>query len=114
MNEITIGISNPQQISTRFLKAWETGQKQEIRINFESYEFFWKTLTLERWQILNIMLGAGAMSIDEIAQRINQDVNTLHNDIKVLCLSGLLETTSNDKVIFPYSAIHVDFMLQAA
>jgi predicted transcriptional regulator len=113
MNEVTIGISSPQELSARFLKAWETGQKQGAYINFESDEQFWKTLTLERWQILKIMTGAGDMTINEIAQQLNRDIRTVQNDIEILCVSGLLETTEHG-VIFPYDAVHVDFMLKAA
>lgn len=114
MNEVTIGITTPQEVSNRFLAAWESGQKQGAHIGFASEEQLWKTLTFERWQILKAMTGAGELSICEVAQRVKRDEKAVHDDIKILSDCGLLEKMDNNKVTFPYSAVHVDFMLQAA
>ena len=38
MNEITIGLSNREKASERFLTAWESGRRQGAYIGFESEE----------------------------------------------------------------------------
>ena len=114
MNEVTIGISSPKAVSERFMIAWKTGKKQATHIGFESEEQLWKTLTLKRWQILKMMTGAGEMAIREVARQIGRDIKAVHGDVKVLLTCGLLDKTESGKVIFPYDAVHVDFMLQAA
>ncbi|WML90643.1 hypothetical protein RCF98_16940 [Thiothrix lacustris] len=57
--------------------------------------------------------GCGVLSIREVARRVNRDVKAVHGDVHVLLNAGLLKK-SDDGVLFPYSSIHVDFMLQAA
>lgn len=114
MNTVTIGISSPQEISARFLSAWETRKPQGAHIGFASLELMWKTLTLKRWEILKAMTGAGEITIRDVARRVNRDVKAVHGDVKLLLGCGLVEKTDSGKVIFPYDSLHVDFMLQAA
>lgn len=114
MNEVTIGITNRQTASERFLAAWESGQPQGAHIGFESEEQLWQTLTLKRWQILKAMTGAGELSIREVARRMGRDVKAVHGDITALLNCGLLDKTDSGRVVFPYDVVHVDFMLRAA
>ena len=114
MNEVTLGVSNRNSINERFLTAWETGKKQPATISFESEELLWRTLTLKRWQILKLMTGAGGLTIREVARRAERDVKAVHGDVTALLACGLLEKTEEGKILFPYDAVHVDFMLQAA
>jgi predicted transcriptional regulator len=114
MNEVTIGITSRQAVSDRFLTAWETGRPQGARVGFESEEQLWKTLTLKRWQILKVMAGAGELTIREVARRVERDVKAVHGDVTALLHCGLLDKTGNGKVLFPYDALHVDFILRAA
>lgn len=114
MNEVTIGISSRQTVNERFLAAFESGQPQGARISFESEELLWKTMTLKRWQILKAITGAGELAIREVARRVGRDVKAVHGDVSVLFQCGLLDKTESGKVIFPYDAVHVDFMLRAA
>ncbi|MGB3915809.1 MAG: hypothetical protein WBL07_00080 [Thiothrix litoralis] len=58
------------------------------------------------------MTGCGVLSIREVARRVNRDVKAVHGDIHALLNAGLLKK-SDDGVLFPYSSIHADFMLQA-
>jgi len=38
----------------------------------------------------------------------------VHGDVTALLNTGLLSKTGDGMIIFPYDAIHVDFMLKAA
>ena len=114
MHEVTIGVANRDTVSTRFINAFETGKPQGNYINFENERLLWKTLTLERWEILKVLTGAGSVSVNEVARRLGRDEKLVQNDLKVLLETGFLDKTENGKFIFPYYAVHVDFVLKAA
>lgn len=83
------------------------------RISFASAELLWQVLAAKRWEILKAMAGAGALSIREIARRVERDVKAVHADVHVLLKAGVISKTSEGRVIFPYDVIHVDFVLKA-
>ncbi len=113
MNTVTIGIASLEDAKRRF-KAAMNGEPQGAFISFSTQELLWKALTQKRWQILNAMMGAGELTIREVARRVDRDVKAVHGDVTALLNSGLLDKTDSGKVIFPYDAVHVDFMLRAA
>jgi predicted transcriptional regulator len=59
------------------------------------------------------MAGKGPMAIRELARRAQRDVRAVHSDVHVLLRVGVLEKAEGG-VVFPYDAIHVDFLLKAA
>jgi predicted transcriptional regulator len=71
-------------------------------------------LSGKRWELLKIMTGAGPMTIREAARRLERDVKAVHGDVQALLKAGLLQKTENGRIIFPFDAVHVDFMLKAA
>lgn len=114
MNDVTIGVTRPKEVSERFITAWETGRSQGAYIGFESEEQLLKLLTLNRWKILKVLTGAGELAIREIARRVNCDVKGVHGDLIALINCGLLDRTNSGKVLLPYDEVHIDFTLQAA
>jgi predicted transcriptional regulator len=71
-------------------------------------------LSGKRWELLKVMTGAGPMTIREAARRLERDVKAVHGDVQALLKAGLLQKTENGRIIFPFDAVHVDFMLKAA
>jgi predicted transcriptional regulator len=114
MKPVTIGVTTPEAVSQRFIRAWESGEPQGAQIGFLTLEDLWKTLTLKRWEILRAMTGAGPLAIREIARRVARDVKAVHGDVHLLVNAGLLDKTSDGKIVFPYDEVHVDFVLKAA
>jgi predicted transcriptional regulator len=53
------------------------------------------------------------MAIREVARRVKRDVRAVHSNIHTLLKAGILKRAEDGRVIFPYDAIHVDFMLRA-
>ena len=47
----------------------------------------------------------------EAARRAGRDIKAVHGDIQCLLKAGILEKTDEGKVVFPFDAVHVDFML---
>jgi predicted transcriptional regulator len=60
------------------------------------------------------MTGAGAMSVRDAARRLRRDVKAVHGDVQALLAAGLLEKNEIGQILFPYDAVHVDFMLKEA
>jgi predicted transcriptional regulator len=113
MNTVTIGVASRGDTQRRLSAAFR-GKKQGARVSFASEELLWKTLTPKRWALLRLMAGKGAMAIREIARRAERDVRAVHSDIHILLRAGILEKASEGGVVFPYDAVHVDFLLKAA
>ncbi|WP_250499845.1 transcriptional regulator [Caballeronia sp. GAWG1-5s-s] len=112
MTTVTLGIASRDDITRSFAAAMR-GEKQGEFISFATPELLLRTLTQLRWDILKKMTGAGAMSIRELARRVDRDVRRVHDDVLALINVGVLERSDNGDIIFPYDAIHVDFTLQA-
>ena len=88
--------------------------EREARIAFATPELLWQVLTAKRWELLKALCGAGRLSIREAARRVGRDVKAVHTDVKVLLDAGLLNRSPEGGIEFPFQAIKVEFMLQAA
>ena len=98
-----------------FAQAWKSGKATRgDRISFASPELLWKVLTAKRWELLKAMCGAGPISIREAARRVERDVKAVHGDITALLNAGVLDRVEDGRVIFPFEAVKVEFLLHAA
>ena len=113
MHSVALGVCSREQINERYLRAFE-GEPQGEFISFESPELLFKVISGKRWDLLKVMTGAGPMTIREAARRLLRDVKAVHGDVQALLKAGLLQKTEKGQIIFPYDAVHVDFMLKAA
>jgi len=113
MNSVTLEVCSRETINNRFLRAFE-GDPQGQFISFESPELLFKVISGKRWELIKVMTGAGAMTIREAARRLHRDVKAVHGDVLALLNAGLLQKTEKGQIVFPYDAVHVDFMLKAA
>jgi len=115
MKTVILEVKSPKDAMARFAQAWKSGRQQKsARISFASPELLWKVLTARRWELLKALCGAGPVSIREAARRVKRDVKNVHGDVIVLIEAGLLNRTKSGGVEFPYEAIKVEFLLQAA
>jgi len=114
MKTVTIDVRPLTDTLGDFTQAWKSGKASAPRISFESPELLFKMLSGKRWELLNVMTGAGPMSIREAARRVERDVKAVHGDVTALINAGILSKTDDGMIVFPYDAIHVDFMLKAA
>jgi predicted transcriptional regulator len=113
MRTVTLDVSSRATINTRALLSFQ-GESQGAFISFQSPALLFKMLSGKRWELLKIMTGAGPMTIREAARRLERDVKAVHGDVQALLKAGLLQKTENGHIIFPFDAVHVDFMLKAA
>jgi predicted transcriptional regulator len=54
------------------------------------------------------------MAIREATRRLRRDVKAVHGDVHALINAGIIQKTETGQIVFPYDAIHVYFMLEAA
>ena len=57
------------------------------------------------------------MSIREASRRVNRDVKAVHGDVTALLnagVAGVLDRAEGGGIVFPYEAVKVEFLLQAA
>lgn len=98
-----------------FVRAWKTGKPEKAaRISFASPELLWQVLTAKRWELLKALCGAGPVSIREAARRAGRDVKAVHGDVTALLKAGVLDRAPEGGIVFPYEAVKVEFLLQAA
>ncbi|WP_435102059.1 HVO_A0114 family putative DNA-binding protein [Arhodomonas sp. AD133] len=113
MTTVTLSVASREDVTRRALEAFE-GKEQGAHISFASVDLLWQTMTRKRWELLKAMTGQDAMSIREVARRLDRDVKAVHRDVHALLDAGILDRTEGGRVIFPYDKVHVDFTLTAA
>ncbi|HXW23569.1 MAG TPA: transcriptional regulator [Xanthobacteraceae bacterium] len=113
MKTVTFAVSSPEEV-TRRARAAFGGTRQGARISFASPELLFSLMTPKRWELIRAMAGAGAMSIREAARRVERDVKAVHGDVHALLGAGVLQRDDDGRVVFPFDAVHVDFVLHAA
>ena len=115
MKTVTLDVRSPADAMTDFTQAWKTGKPQRsARISFATPELLWKVLTEKRWELLKALCGAGPVSIREAARRVGRDVKAVHGDVTALLNAGVLGRTEDGQIVFPFEAVKVEFLLQAA
>ena len=115
MKTITLDVQTPADSMAEFTRAWKTGKSQKTaRISFAKPELLWQVLTAKRWELIKILCGAGPVSIREAARRVGRDVKAVHGDVTALLNAGILDRSENGRIVFPYEAVKVEFLLNAA
>ena len=112
MNTVTLGVSSIDDVKERLAAAFRN-EPQGQRISFASVDLLWKVISPKRWDIIRAMTGQGPLAIREVARRLGRDVKGVHGDMLALINAGVVDRAENG-VVFPYDAVHVDFMLKAA
>ena len=115
MKTVTLDVRTPADSMGDFVQAWKTRKPQKAaRISFATPELLWQVLTAKRWQLLKALCGAGPVSIREAARRVGRDVKAVHGDVMALLDAGVLDRTEAGSIEFPFEAVKVEFLLQAA
>jgi len=113
MKTVTLSVATRESVTRRALDAF-SGKRRGAHISFASADLVWKVLTAKRWELLKAMAGGGAMTLREAARRADRDVKGVHGDAHALLATGILRKTEGGKIEFPFDAVHVDFLLEAA
>ena len=113
MNTVTIGVSSVEDMQRRTAAAFR-GKPQGEWITFASAELLWKIMTPRRWELVRAAAGKGPMFQRAAARLVKRDVKNIHADVQALLKYGVLEKSEGGNIAFPYDAVRVDFMIEAA
>jgi predicted transcriptional regulator len=114
MSTVTIGVATLDEAFGTFNRAWNKGEYQGEFISFASMKLLWKTFTPRRMELIQAIAGKGAISLREASRLVGRDVKTTHGDVHALLEAGILNREDDGRIVFPYDAVHVDFMIHAA
>jgi predicted transcriptional regulator len=115
MKTVILDVRSHKQVMADALAAVKAGRPaRNARISFATPELLWRVLTAKRWEILKTLCGAGPVSIREVARRVGRDVKAVHSDVTALLSAGVIDRTESGQVEFPYEAVKVEFLLEAA
>ena len=115
MKTVTLDVRQPVDSMSDFVRVWKTGKPEKsARISFATPELLWQVLTAKRWELLKALCGVGPVSIREAARRVGRDVKAVHGDVTALLNAGVLDHAEGGGIIFPFEAVKVEFLLQAA
>ena len=115
MKTVVLEVRSGKESMANFVRSWKSGKpERSARIAFATPELLWQVLTAKRWELLKALCGAGPISIREAARRVGRDVKAVHSDVTALLNAGVLDRAKSGGVVFPFDAIKVEFVLQAA
>jgi predicted transcriptional regulator len=114
MNTLTIDVRSLSDSLAEAARAMTSGKAQGPRYSFSSPQALMRTLGGKRFDLIQALSGAGPVTIREAARRVERDVKAVHGDVQDLLACGVLDKTDDGKIVFPYDAVHVDFLLKAA
>ncbi len=115
MKTVILEVRSLKETLADVARTMDTGRAEtEARIGFATPELLWEVLTAKRWELLKALCGAGPMSIREAAHRVGRDNKAVHRDVTALLKAGVLSHAPGDRIEFPFDAVKVEFLLQAA
>lgn len=115
MKTVTLDVRTPDSAMQDFVRVWNSRRAEKsARISFATPELLWKVLTAKRLELLKALCGAGPMSIREAARRAGRDVKAVHGEVTALLNAGVIDRTDDGRIVFPYEAVRVEFVLAVA
>ena len=115
MKTVTLDVRGPDSSMRDFVRVWHSGKADKsARISFATPELLWRVLTAKRLDLLKALCGAGPVSIREAARRTGRDVKAVHGEVMALLKAGVIDRTDDGRIVFPYQAVKVEFVLAVA
>ena len=110
MRKLEIGVGGVDKAATDFLKtvrSLERGARVRTReqLYFSDMPTLLKTLTGERWRLIEHLNRAGPQSINAAAQQLGRNYKNVHGDVKRLMETGLVERLDDGRIRVPFSSI---------
>ncbi len=115
MNTITLEVQKPAAVMADFVRTWKSAAPQpDARIAFASPELLWQVLVAKRWELLKMLCGTGPISIREASRRVERDLKAVHSNLMALLSAGIVTRTPAGRIEFPFEAVRLPFLLEAA
>ena len=115
----TIGIKGPQEFLGELERDWVAidrgvpAPEPVHRVYFESAEVLSKVVTRQRHNLLKVLHANGPLTIRALATLLQRDYKNVHQDVKILEESGMIERDSKNHVLAPYEKLTIELPLTA-
>jgi predicted transcriptional regulator len=115
----TIGIKSPKDFMADIERDWMAIDRGEsvpgpvTKIYFESAEALSRVITKQRHNLLQVLHTNGGISIRGLATLLGRDYKNVHQDVRVLEESGLIERDSKGHIIAPHEKLTIELRLAA-
>ena len=125
MTTLIVRLGTMEDVNNRLIEAARragAGEtfEAEHSVNFASYDSMHRVLAPARLAIVKTLAGQGALSIREVARRVDRDVQAVHRDVQAvhrdvttLIKAGVIDRTESG-IEFPYDRIHFEYDVSAA
>jgi len=114
-----IGIKSTENFLKDVERTWVAIDRGEpaplpvTRIYFESAEALARVLTRQRQALLQTLHASGAISIRGLAALLQRDYKNVHQDVRILEDSGLIERDARNHIMAPYEKLTIELPLTA-
>lgn len=107
METLVIEVATDAELNARILWAAECGEPQPLGYFFEIEEDLLDTISANRFGILKALVGAGPISVRELALLVGRNVRATHADAQRLKKIGLIKESTDGDLFFPYDAFNI-------
>ena len=115
----TIGIKGAKQFLGELERDWvAVDQGKPVpepvhRVYFESAEVLSKVITRQRHNLLKVLHANGPLTIRALATLLERDYKNVHQDVKILEESGMIERDGKNHLLAPYEKLTIELPLTA-
>ena len=112
---LELRVGDARDALDRFEAAWnrrtEGRKAMPLRVlSLRDLPLLLRTLTPARWELLHRLREAGAMSIYQLAKRLERDYKNVHTDVTALAKIGLIERAAGDaRVSVRWEVVRAEF-----
>jgi predicted transcriptional regulator len=109
---IELRVGDARDALDRFEAAWNRrteGRDPLHVLSFVDLPLLLRTLTPARWQLLERLRASGALSIYELAKRLERDYKNVHTDVSRLVDIGLIEKEPDGRIRVRWDVVRGEF-----
>lgn len=106
MKVVTIGVGSREELDAKFVGAMR-GEYQGEFITFDSVRELLAVLTVERWDVLTLLVGRDGVKAWDIAEMLGRPLEAVCQDIEVLVMRGVIDVTLEGALCFPYDRVEL-------
>lgn len=113
---LELRIGTPQDALDRFEAAWNRqAEGRGVRtlhvLTLPDLPRLLRTLSPARWALIEVLRRDGPFSIYELARRLQRNYKNVHTDVTQLAALGVLERTSDNRVLVPWEVLRAEWTL---
>jgi len=111
---LEVRVGDARDALDRFEAAWNRrveGRKRGALhvLSMRDLPLLLRTLTPARWALLERLREAGALTIYELAKRLERDYKNVHTDVTALTKIGLIARGADGRICVPWDVVRGEF-----